>query len=100
MDTPRRCGLLLHPTSLPGPYGIGALGIEDLGVGARDRAVALAEAQFEAAQLLVLRERGTPLELGGDPGWIDEPDLRLLVRPTFTSPVDACRRTRRPAATC
>jgi 4-alpha-glucanotransferase len=29
-DTPRCCGILLHPTSLPGPYGIGSLGREAL----------------------------------------------------------------------
>jgi 4-alpha-glucanotransferase len=27
-DQKRRCGVLLHPTSLPGPYGIGELGSE------------------------------------------------------------------------
>ena len=26
MKQPRRAGLILHPTSLPGPYGIGSLG--------------------------------------------------------------------------
>jgi 4-alpha-glucanotransferase len=29
-DNPRRGGILLHPTSLPGPYGIGSLGREAL----------------------------------------------------------------------
>jgi 4-alpha-glucanotransferase len=28
MDSPRASGILLHPTSLPGPYGIGDLGPE------------------------------------------------------------------------
>jgi 4-alpha-glucanotransferase len=28
MTLPRSCGLLLHPTSLPGPYGVGDLGRE------------------------------------------------------------------------
>ena len=28
MTTSRRCGILLHPTSLPGPWGIGDLGPE------------------------------------------------------------------------
>ena len=30
MDTSRSAGILLHPTSLPGPYGIGELGPEAL----------------------------------------------------------------------
>jgi 4-alpha-glucanotransferase len=29
-DNPRRSGILLHPTSLPGPYGIGSLGRQAL----------------------------------------------------------------------
>lgn len=29
-DNPRACGILLHPTSLPGPFGIGSLGREAL----------------------------------------------------------------------
>ena len=28
MSFPRACGILLHPTSLPGPYGVGDLGHE------------------------------------------------------------------------
>lgn len=28
MELPRAFGLLLHPTSLPGPYGVGVLGQE------------------------------------------------------------------------
>lgn len=31
MELPRAYGLLLHPTSLPGPYGVGVLGEEALG---------------------------------------------------------------------
>nr|WP_207956027.1 4-alpha-glucanotransferase [Rubrobacter marinus] len=30
MDTSRSAGILLHPTSLPGPHGIGELGPEAL----------------------------------------------------------------------
>jgi 4-alpha-glucanotransferase len=30
-ENPRRSGILLHPTSLPGPFGIGSLGREALG---------------------------------------------------------------------
>ncbi|MCM2265043.1 MAG: 4-alpha-glucanotransferase, partial [Desulfuromonadales bacterium] len=28
MDIPRSSGVLLHPTALPGPHGVGALGAE------------------------------------------------------------------------
>ena len=28
MSFPRACGILLHPTSLPGPFGVGGLGHE------------------------------------------------------------------------
>ena len=37
MDFPRASGILLHPTSLPGKYGIGDLGTELAGLGELDK---------------------------------------------------------------
>jgi 4-alpha-glucanotransferase len=49
----RRSGILLHPTSLPGPYGIG-----ELGTGAHDFVDFLAEAKQSVWQVLPLGPTG------------------------------------------
>jgi len=51
--TPRRSGILLHPTSLPGPYGIG-----DLGAGARAFIEFLAQAGQQVWQVMPLGPTG------------------------------------------
>lgn len=53
MANPRSSGLLLHPTSLPGPFGIG-----DLGRGARDFVDFLAESRQGLWQVLPLGPTG------------------------------------------
>ena len=53
MELPRAFGLLLHPTSLPGPYGVGVLGQE-----ARDFLRFLKEAGGRYWQVLPLSPPG------------------------------------------
>jgi 4-alpha-glucanotransferase len=53
MNFPRECGILLHPTSLPGPYGIGEIGPE-----ARNFADALAGMGQHLWQMLPLGTTG------------------------------------------
>lgn len=90
----RRCGVLLHPTSLPGPHGIG-----DLGAGARRFVDWLAEAGQSLWQVLPLGPvgpgnspymsdsafAGNPLliDLGqlADEGWL--PESALAAAPEF-----------------
>ncbi len=70
---PRCAGVLLHPTSLPGPYGIG-----DLGAGARAFIDWMAEAQMSVWQMLPLVPPGaaespyaSPSAMAGNPWLID-----------------------------
>jgi 4-alpha-glucanotransferase len=53
MTNTRSAGILLHPTSLPGPYGIG-----DVGAAAHDWLAALAEARIGHWQVLPLGPTG------------------------------------------
>src|ERR1700755_369284 len=53
MSFPRSSGILLHPTSLPGPHGIG-----DLGAGARKFVDFLAESGQSVWQVLPLNPTG------------------------------------------
>jgi len=86
-DNPRRSGILLHPTSLPGPYGIGSLGREALAF------VDFLEASEQCIwQVLPLRPPGygdsTYLHFSsfaGNPLLID---LEELVREGFLAPED------------
>ena len=87
-DARRRAGVLLHPTSLPGPFGIG-----DLGPAARTFIDRLAEAGQSVWQVLPLAPTGygdspyaalsafaghpllVSLEDLGEEGWLDPSDL-------------------------
>jgi 4-alpha-glucanotransferase len=78
MHFPRSCGILLHPTSLPGPYGIG-----DLGPAARRFADFLSAAGQTLWQVLPLGPTGygdSPYQcfsaLAGNPLLISLEDLR------------------------
>src|SRR3954449_10451057 len=89
MRLPRASGILLHPTSLPGPFGIG-----DLGPSAQAFVDALAETGQRWWQMLPLGPTGAgnspyqslssyagnPLlispELLVEDGWLDTSDLR------------------------
>lgn len=69
----RAAGVLLHPTSLPGPHGIG-----DMGQGARDFVDWLANATVKVWQVLPLGPTGggdspyaSPAALAGNPWLID-----------------------------
>ncbi len=87
-ETPRRAaGLLLHPTSLPGPYGIG-----DLGPAARQWVDALARARQSWWQVLPLGPTGygdSPYQssstFAGNP-YLLSPDL--LVEDGLVEPAD------------
>ncbi len=77
MHHPRASGILLHPTALPGPHGIGALGAE-----ARDFVDFLAAAGQNVWQILPLGPTGhgnSPYNafsaFAGNPLLIDLPSL-------------------------
>lgn len=88
LQFPRACGILLHPTSLPGPFGIG-----DLGPAAHDFVRFLAESGQRWWQILPLGPTGfgnspyqsyssyagNPLLISPerlvDDGWLDAKDL-------------------------
>jgi 4-alpha-glucanotransferase len=109
-DHPRLAGVLLHPTSLPGPYGIG-----DLGRTARDFVDWLAAAGMSVWQILPLVPtggNGSPYSswsaFAGNPDLIDVEGLVALglLAPADTGyptdvpsevDFDAVRRARRPA---
>ncbi len=91
MQSNRRAGILLHPTSLPGPHGIGSLGEE-----AFSTLDWVAEAGFRVLQVLPLNPTGygdSPYQcfsaFAGNPymislsqflelGWISENDVSYL----------------------
>ncbi|MGM0575903.1 MAG: 4-alpha-glucanotransferase [Myxococcota bacterium] len=77
---PRSAGIVLHPTSLPGPHGIG-----DLGAEARRFVDWLASAGISRWQILPLVPPGagfspysSPASLAGNPWLLDLDDLRSL----------------------
>ncbi len=88
MTRDRRSGILLHPTSLPGPHGVG-----DLGAGAHRFVAWLAEARQRLWQVLPLGPTGfgdspyqalssragntllVSLETLRNEGWLDDADL-------------------------
>lgn len=77
---PRRAGILLHPTSLPGPFGVGSLG-----AGARSFVDFLTMAKVSLWQVLPLvptGDGGSPYSswsaFAGNPDLIDIPDLAEL----------------------
>lgn len=87
MPTRRQSGILLHPTSLPGPYGIG-----EIGRAAADWLLALHEAGQQVWQILPCQPTGygdspyQPLStFAGNPAWIafDE-----LIRDGLVDPRD------------
>jgi 4-alpha-glucanotransferase len=100
----RESGILLHPTSLPGPHGVG-----DLGAGARRFAAWLAAARQRAWQVLPLGPTGygdSPYQclssLAGNPllvslevlrneGWLDDADLAGFPDPLIPSPSTGVR---------
>jgi len=96
MDFKRSAGLLLHPSSLPGPYGIGTLGVE-----ARTFVDFLAKAGLSLWQILPLGPTGygdSPYQcfsaFAGNPYLID-PDSLATLGLISAEDVEACKASNR-----